>query len=121
MPVEEVFRFVNVRPPRKAPAQNIKKKFTSKAPGKTKLQQDLEKITGVRREAAVAIARKRLEIDDAELAGIDDLIDAANSAAAEQTAGKGKKAAEARLGQKLPAYLDGRAVQTLTEARWERV
>lgn len=121
MPVEEVFRFVNVRPVHKAPPQNIKKKFISKGPGKTKLQQELEKITGVRREAAVAIARKRLETGDADLAGVDDLIDAASRAAAEPTAGKAKKAVEARLGQKLPVYIRSRALQLLSDALWERV
>ena len=124
MAADEVFRFVNVRPVRKAPDDRMQKNFTSYGQGdqKSPFHRAVEGLPAEgAREAAVKLAVAQLSKRD-DTKNDRALIHRAVEAAAEKdTASQAREAARRVLGQRVREFLEGEREKRLANALWDRL
>lgn len=123
MTADEVFRFVNVRPVRRAADERVRTNFMSYAANrKSPLHQAIEAlpVEGAR-QAAVALAVTLLAQAGDIDADRDPVRRAVVAAAAQPKASKARKAAEQILDQSLGKFLDGERGRKLADVLWDRL
>lgn len=122
MTPDEVFRFVNVRPVQRAPEEREKKRFTSyTGDERSPLHAEIAALPAQgARERAVALARRRLAVnDDLDALGRAEAAVAAGSG--ESTAGAARDAVAKVLDQSGADFLASDAAQALKNVLWDRL
>jgi hypothetical protein len=121
--VEEIFRFVNVRPVQRASEINVERRFVVyDKVEKSEFHREIEQLTGPdAREQAIELARKRLHTNNPDDDELSILIDAIRKGTSKNNVTEAKRTVERKLGKPILEYLRSEKAKRLKNFLWDQL